>query len=96
MLSERGKAVPLSFDHKPGNELESQRIRDAGGWVEFNRSVFLAWLERSSPFLIRLCVFRVNGNLALSRALGDFSFKKNEDKSPEEQIVTGTSVAKKT
>ncbi|XP_055841418.1 probable protein phosphatase 2C T23F11.1 [Episyrphus balteatus] len=31
---------------------------------------------------------RVNGNLALSRALGDFVFKKNESKKPEEQIVT--------
>lgn len=31
---------------------------------------------------------RVNGNLALSRALGDFIFKKNESKSAEEQIVT--------
>lgn len=29
------------------------------------------------------------GNLALSRALGDFVFKKNETKRPEEQIVTG-------
>ena len=28
------------------------------------------------------------GNLALSRALGDFVFKKNEKKSAEEQIVT--------
>lgn len=32
---------------------------------------------------------RVNGNLALSRALGDFVFKKNSQKGPEEQIVTG-------
>ncbi|XP_076352420.1 putative protein phosphatase 2C T23F11.1 isoform X2 [Tachypleus tridentatus] len=31
---------------------------------------------------------RVNGNLALSRALGDFVFKKNGKRSPEEQIVT--------
>ncbi|XP_074650838.1 putative protein phosphatase 2C T23F11.1 [Tubulanus polymorphus] len=31
---------------------------------------------------------RVNGNLALSRALGDFMFKKNEKKPAEEQIVT--------
>lgn len=31
---------------------------------------------------------RVNGNLALSRALGDFVFKKNGAKKPEEQIVT--------
>jgi serine/threonine protein phosphatase PrpC len=32
---------------------------------------------------------RVNGNLALSRALGDFMFKRNEEKTAEEQIVTG-------
>lgn len=31
---------------------------------------------------------RVNGNLALSRALGDFTFKRNADKTPQEQIVT--------
>ncbi|XP_059485252.1 probable protein phosphatase 2C T23F11.1 isoform X2 [Neocloeon triangulifer] len=31
---------------------------------------------------------RVNGNLALSRALGDFVFKRNESKPPEEQVVT--------
>ena len=31
---------------------------------------------------------RVNGNLALSRAIGDFEFKKSIDLSPEQQIVT--------
>jgi protein phosphatase 2C family protein 2/3 len=31
---------------------------------------------------------RVNGNLALSRAIGDFDFKKSVDLPPEEQIVT--------
>ena len=31
---------------------------------------------------------RVNGNLALSRALGDFEFKKSAELSPEQQIVT--------
>lgn len=34
---------------------------------------------------------RVNGNLALSRALGDFVFKRNAEKTPQEQIVTGES-----
>ena len=29
------------------------------------------------------------GNLALSRAIGDFNFKGNEDLSQAEQIVTG-------
>lgn len=31
---------------------------------------------------------RVNGNLALSRAVGDFEFKKSADLPPEQQIVT--------
>jgi len=31
---------------------------------------------------------RVNGNLALSRAIGDFEFKKSGDLPPEAQIVT--------
>lgn len=31
---------------------------------------------------------RVNGNLALSRAIGDFEFKKSAELSPEQQIVT--------
>ncbi|KAJ3117053.1 Protein phosphatase 2C 2 [Nowakowskiella sp. JEL0407] len=31
---------------------------------------------------------RVNGNLALSRALGDFDFKTNQNMPPERQIVT--------
>lgn len=32
---------------------------------------------------------RVNGNLALSRALGDFLFKRNQTIPAEQQIVTG-------
>lgn len=31
---------------------------------------------------------RVNGNLALSRAIGDFEFKKSAELAPELQIVT--------
>jgi len=31
---------------------------------------------------------RVNGNLALSRAIGDFEFKQNFSLEPEDQIVT--------
>ncbi len=33
---------------------------------------------------------RVNGNLALSRAIGDFTFKENKSLPPEQQIITGT------
>lgn len=37
------------------------------------------WVENS----------RVNGSLALSRALGDFKFKQNKKVKAERQIVTG-------
>ncbi|XP_017883294.2 probable protein phosphatase 2C T23F11.1 isoform X1 [Ceratina calcarata] len=67
VASVKGTAVPLSRDHKPTLKDERERIKAAGGWVEFNR---------------------VNGQLALSRALGDFMFKRNEHKSPQDQIVT--------
>ncbi|CAO3652309.1 unnamed protein product [Cunninghamella echinulata] len=62
-----GKAIPLSKDHKPTDPLETKRIKEAGGYVEFKR---------------------VNGSLALSRALGDFTFKNNSNLPPEKQAVT--------
>ncbi|KAF7722519.1 Protein phosphatase 2C 2 [Apophysomyces ossiformis] len=67
VISINGESTALSYDHKPVNRLESQRIIAAGGYVEFGR---------------------VNGNLALSRAIGDFEFKQNLHLPPEEQIVT--------
>ena len=40
-------------------------------------------------FLKRFLLLIFLGNLALSRALGDFVFKKNDKMKAEEQIVTG-------
>jgi protein phosphatase 2C family protein 2/3 len=62
-----GDALPLSYDHKPMDAKERQRIEAAGGFV---------------------CCHRVNGNLAVSRCMGDFSFKQNKSLSQAEQIVT--------
>ncbi|KAF4996569.1 hypothetical protein FGRMN_4410 [Fusarium graminum] len=67
VLGIKGRAKPLSQDHKPQLENEKNRIVAAGGFVDFGR---------------------VNGNLALSRAIGDFEFKKSAELSPENQIVT--------
>jgi len=50
-----GKAIPLSFDHKPDDEEEEKRVRNAGGYVSGGR---------------------VEGDLAVSRGLGDFRFKQ--------------------
>lgn len=46
--------LQMSFDHKPENEEEKQRVEKAGGFVTENR---------------------VNGNLNLSRAIGDLEYK---------------------
>ena len=67
VLSRGGVAVPLSFDHKPTNTAEMQRIQKAGGFVTGGR---------------------VNGNLALSRAIGDFDFKQNAQVAPEDQAIS--------
>lgn len=67
VLSRKGTAKALSYDHKPALESERGRIMAAGGYVQMDR---------------------VNGNLALSRALGDFEYKSNEDLCPHEQIVS--------
>ncbi|KAI8070257.1 phosphatase 2C-like domain-containing protein [Thamnidium elegans] len=67
VISIAGKVKPLSYDHKPTDEAEMERIINAGGFVDFGR---------------------VNGNLALSRAIGDFEFKQNEKLPAEKQAVT--------
>lgn len=54
VLCNSATAIPLSFDHKPYNEVEKMRIQAANHYVEMDR---------------------VDGSLALSRAIGDFNFK---------------------
>ena len=81
----------MSVDHKPNNDDERKRITAAGGWVEFNRvnGKFHTEFKVKCEQLKRKIFFFSSGNLALSRALGDFIFKRNIDKRPEEQVVTG-------
>jgi protein phosphatase 2C family protein 2/3 len=67
MLTQDGRVVPLSIDHKPNSDKERERIEAAGGVVFKNR---------------------VDGNLALSRALGDYEYKTNTALSVTQQKVT--------
>ena len=61
-----GKTLPLSFDHKPTDISELERITAADGIVKNKR---------------------VDGDLAVSRGLGDFTYKSNESKTLAEQKV---------
>lgn len=47
VLCEDGKAVPLSFDHKPDNEGEKKRIEAADGFVQFSRTNGVLSLSRA-------------------------------------------------
>ncbi|XP_072161494.1 protein phosphatase 1L-like [Bemisia tabaci] len=58
MCDSKGNTVQLSFDHKPGRKDEMERIKHAGGFIEY-----------------RYHCWRTNGNLAVSRALGDWPEK---------------------
>jgi len=57
VLGEGGRAVPMSFDHKPNLKKERERIYKAGSTVNVEG--------------------RIDGNLNLSRAIGDIAHKKN-------------------
>jgi len=68
VLCRAGAAYPLSFDHKPLQERELTRIRNAGGFVNH--------------------FGRVNGNLNLSRSIGDLKYKQVPNIAPPDQIIT--------
>jgi protein phosphatase PTC2/3 len=61
------------------NLAEKARITAAGGFVDFGR------VNGNGTHGRGLII----GNLALSRAIGDFDFKKSKELEPKEQIVTG-------
>jgi len=63
-----GVTEPLSFDHKPLQNREMNRITNSGGFVnQFGR---------------------VNGNLNLSRSIGDLKYKQVPGIPPSEQMIT--------
>jgi len=65
-----------THDHKPNDPHEKQRIENAGGEVR----EMTAGGDRVQ--------YRVNGNLNLCRALGDFEYKKRNDLPPQDQMIT--------
>eukprot|EP00566_Odontella_aurita_P012932 CAMPEP_0113561652 /NCGR_PEP_ID=MMETSP0015_2-20120614/20091_1 /TAXON_ID=2838 /ORGANISM="Odontella" /LENGTH=474 /DNA_ID=CAMNT_0000463463 /DNA_START=216 /DNA_END=1640 /DNA_ORIENTATION=+ /assembly_acc=CAM_ASM_000160 len=67
ILVKSGRALPLSFDHKPTNHVERSRILRAGGEVRTRR---------------------VDGDLAVSRGLGDFRFKDEAKLKADKQKVS--------
>lgn len=77
ILCRSGKPVELSHDHKPNDSIERRRIEAAGGRVE------------EIPVGTRVH-HRVNGNLNLSRAIGDMEYKKKPELGHEAQMICST------
>lgn len=67
VMGKGGEAVPLSFDHKPENQVEIDRIEKAGSTITEGR---------------------VDGNLNLTRAIGDLKYKQKAHLKPEEHPIT--------
>jgi len=79
VLSEKGKAVPLSEDHKPGNANEQKRIKAADHTVEVENAL----VEGK-----RLQIHRIDGQIAVSRSIGDGDYKDSESLPQEKQAIT--------
>lgn len=62
-----GSIVPLSYDHKPDDKREKERIQKAGMTVTNGR---------------------INGDIAVSRSIGDFRFKGNNELDWKQQALT--------
>ena len=68
VLSRNGIAIDLTKDHKPNDGTERERIESLGGTVDWCGAV-----DSQGEPLEHTGVYRINGNLALSRAIGDRS-----------------------
>lgn len=68
VLSRRGTAMDLTRDHKPNDRAERERIESLGGTVDW-----CGEFDRRGRPVEHTGVYRINRNLALSRAIGDRS-----------------------
>ena len=87
VLFDGGRIYQLSEDHTPSNPKERKRIEAAGGWITVEKEMVVEKLHRMDlqDRMIRehakksfhiIEISRLNGELSVSRALGDLDYKK--------------------
>jgi serine/threonine protein phosphatase PrpC len=92
VLCRNGEAIDLTDDHKPNDPEERKRIEDLGGVVSW-----YGWRDDDGAPVPTMGAWRVNGNLALSRSMGDHAeapfvtaepdIKKVERSPTEDQFI---------
>jgi protein phosphatase 1L len=85
VLCRNNTAYDLTRDHKPDDPLEQARIEALGGEV-----VWCGDRDKVGDPILERGIYRVNGNLALSRAIGDRSERPHVTAEPE--IISATIV----
>jgi serine/threonine protein phosphatase PrpC len=81
VLCRNNTAWDLTRDHKPNDPIETERIEQQGGKV-----VWCGDTDQDGEPILERGIYRVNGNLALSRAVGDRSERPAVTAEPE--IIT--------
>lgn len=66
ILSRDGQAVALTRDHKPNDPTEQARVESLGGTVKW-----YGYVDAQGEPIEPYGAYRVNGNLAVARAIGD-------------------------
>ena len=77
--------LALSIDHKPSDPTEQSRIEAAGGTVSVQNIPIVR--NGKKAVMVQSYVELGESGLAVSRALGDFGFKRCDGKSEDEQAV---------
>lgn len=86
MVSIGGKPLDVIEEQTPGRKDERSRIEERGGWVREERELHMSKLhsmDLSDPEIQQKAervvqwvnIYRVNGELAVSRAIGDIDYK---------------------
>jgi len=83
VLSRNGTAYNLTRDHKPDDPVERERIERVGGEVVWHGHQD----RRTGEPIPGTGLYRVNGNLAMSRAIGDRSERPAVTAAPEISVV---------
>jgi serine/threonine protein phosphatase PrpC len=84
VLSRRGIAIDLTTDHKPNDPNEKFRVEQLGGHVDWYGMLD----DRTGEPLLDTGVFRINGNLAVSRSLGDRSERPFVSSEPDIKVFS--------